>query len=312
MVMYASEETHSSNPKAVELLGLGTQALRLIPVDAQYSMDIKALEVAIAEDKANGLKPVCIIGNAATTNTAAFDDLRAIADICEREALWFHVDGAFGALVAISEELKPIVDGLERADSLGFDLHKWGYLPFEIAGVLVRDLDELAATFASTPDYLTHMPRGLASGKSAWYGELGVQLTRGFRALKVWMSFKAHGIDKLGRLIEQNVAQARYLENLVDEHPQLERTAPVPLNIVCFRYIAEGVDDATLSKLNKELLIRLHESGVALPSYTTLNGNFSLRASITNHRSQYADFDILVDKVVELGDEILRSEDIPN
>ncbi|KAA3642389.1 MAG: aminotransferase class I/II-fold pyridoxal phosphate-dependent enzyme [Chloroflexi bacterium] len=312
MVMYASSQTHSSNPKAVELLGLGTDALRVIPVDNQYSMDIRALEAAIAEDKANGLHPVCVVGNAATTNTATFDDLSALADICQQEGLWFHVDGAFGALVAISDELKPIVAGMEHADSLAFDLHKWGYLPFEVAGVLVRDLDELAATFASTPDYLTHMPRGLASGKSAWYGELGVQLTRGFRALKVWMSFKAHGIDKLARLIEQNVAQARYLKSLVEAHPQLEMTAPVPLNIVCFRYIADGLDDETLSKLNKELLMRLHESGVALPSYTTLNDNFSLRASITNHRSRYTDFDILVDKVVELGDEILKNEEIPS
>jgi aromatic-L-amino-acid/L-tryptophan decarboxylase len=306
MTMYGSSEMHSSLQKAVELLGLGSDALRKIPVDAEYRVDIQALEEAIRVDRSQGFQPVCVIGNAGTVNTGAIDDLNKLADICQREGLWFHIDGAFGSLVNLSPELRHLVIGIERADSLAFDLHKWLYLPFEAACILVRREEDHRRTFSLTPDYLAHTgERGVASGQF-WPSDYGIQLTRSFRALKVWMSLKEHCLRKYGMLIRQNVEQAAYLANLVDAEPELERLAPTPLNIVCFRYITQGKDDVGLNALNTELLIRLHESGSAVPSYTTLNGKYGLRVAITNHRSRREDFELLVREVVRLGRQLTQ------
>ncbi|HKJ28499.1 MAG TPA: aminotransferase class V-fold PLP-dependent enzyme [Anaerolineales bacterium] len=191
MTVYASTETHSSNYKAIEQLGIGKDWMRFIPVDEHFSMDIAALEEAIAADKAAGYKPICIIGNAATTNTGAFDDLTALADIAEREDLWFHVDGAFGALARLSKKYGAITAGMERADSLAFDLHKWMYLPMGVAVILIRNFEDHIQTFSVSPDYLSHMPRGLAGGDQAWFGDLGMELSRSFRALKILVDLQS-------------------------------------------------------------------------------------------------------------------------
>jgi aromatic-L-amino-acid/L-tryptophan decarboxylase len=285
MTLYGSREMHSSNQKAVELLGLGSDALRQIPVDADFRIDVAALEAAIVEDKARGYYPFCIIGNAGTVNTGAIDDLSRLADIAEREEMWFHVDGAFGALAALSPELRSLEVGMERADSLAFDLHKWMYMPFEVGCTLVRHAEAHRRAFSLTPAYLTHGERGLA-GSPLWFSDYGVQLTRSFRALKVWMSLKEHGVQKYGRLIAQNVAQAQYLAALVQATPQLQLLAPAPLNIVCFRFFAEGMDEPGLNQLIEELLLQLQESGIAAPSNTLLGGKYALRVAITNHRSR--------------------------
>ena len=220
--------------------------------------------------------------------------------------MWLHVDGAFGALAALSPELRPLVTGMERADSLAFDLHKWMYLPFEVGCLLVRDAEAHRRTFSLTPDYLAHGgERGLAAG-SIWFSDYGPQLTRGFRALKVWLSLKEQGVHKFGRLIQQNVEQARYLAALIDSSADLERLAPVPLNVVCFRFKVAGLDEAALNAFNQELLIRLHESGIAVPSYTLLEGRYALRVAITNHRSRREDFDLLVAAVTRLGNEMVQ------
>jgi glutamate/tyrosine decarboxylase-like PLP-dependent enzyme len=304
LTVYASTETHSSNHKAVELLGLGKHWLRAIPVNDKYQIDLQALEAALADDISAGHKPVCIIGNAGTVNTGAIDDLDSLADICEREGIWFHVDGAFGAIAALSYDLRERVAGLERADSLAFDLHKWMYMPFEAACVLIRDFEDHVNTFSEEADYLSRMPRGLAGGTHPWFGDLGVQLTRGFKALKIWMTLKAYGLGKFARQVEQNVSQARYLADLVEANPHLELLADVPLNIVCFRYVAKDMDEEALDALNLEIMLRLHERGLAVPSYTRLNGKFALRVAITNHRSRLEDFDFLVEKVSEIAQEI--------
>ena len=305
MIVYASPETHSSNQKAVEMLGLGHDALRYIPVNDEFQIDIDALEQAIAKDRAAGHFPFCIIGNAGTVATGAIDDLNTLADICQRENLWFHVDGAFGALVMLAPELRPLVAGIERADSLAFDLHKWIYLPFDVGCVLVKHRLEHYQAFSLSPDYLTHAERGLAAGPE-WYSDYGVQLSRSFRALKVWMSMQVHGAEKYGALIHQNVQQANYLKDLVDDNPQLERTAPVPLNIVCFRFVDSGLSEDQLNELNAELLIRLQESGAAIVSNSTLKGKYSLRASNTNHRTRQEDLHILVDEVVKIGRQLVN------
>jgi aromatic-L-amino-acid/L-tryptophan decarboxylase len=303
LVLYASQEVHSCVQKAVELLGLGSQALRLIPVNEAYEMDLSVLESTIAADRQNGLKPFCVVGTAGTVNTGAIDDLQGLAEICHREGLWFHVDGAFGAFAALSPQVKACVEGMQQADSLALDLHKWLYMPFEAGCVLVRSKDDHRRAFSLTPEYLEHAERGLAGG-SLWFSEYGVQLSRGFRALKVWMSLKEHGVHKFGRMVQQNMQQAQYLAGLIDSNPHLERLAPVQLNIVCFRYNPGELDGAALNALNQELLIRLHESGIAAPSYTTLAGCYCLRVCITNHRSQRPDFDLLVEHVMRLGAEI--------
>jgi glutamate/tyrosine decarboxylase-like PLP-dependent enzyme len=305
MTFYGSVETHSSSQKAVELLGLGSAALRRIPVEADYQIDVRSLQEAVAKDREDGFQPICVIGNAGTVNTGAYDDLNALADLCEGEGLWFHIDGAFGALAALSPDLRPLASGLDRADSLAFDVHKWMYMPYEIGCVLVRSKDDHWRAFSLIPDYLAHAESGLA-GSTHWYSEYGLQLSRGFRALKAWMSIKEHGIEKYGRLIKQNVDQARYLADLVDDAPQLERLAPVPLNIVCFRYRGDLPNSADLNAINEEILMRLHEQGTAVPSYTTLSGNYALRVAITNHRSRREDFDVLVREVIRLGEDVLR------
>ncbi len=305
MVMYCSTQTHSSVQKAVETLGLGSDALRQIPVDPDFRIRLDILRKTLVEDRESGYIPACIVGNCGTVNTGAVDDLSALADICQEEGLWFHVDGAFGALAALSPELTPLLDGMERADSLGFDLHKWLAMPIEIACILIRNEPDQRNSFSMNPDYLAHAERGLAGGKM-WFSDYGIQLTRSFRALKAWMMLKAHGSEKFGRIIQQNVDQARYLAELVDDTVELERLAPAPLNIVCFRYIGQvgKHNREELNTLNQELLIRLHESGSAVPSYTTLDNQYALRVANVNHRSQRIDFDILVQEVVRIGKEL--------
>ena len=301
-VFYGSRETHGWARKAAELLGLGNRAFRRVPVDAAYRIDLEALESMLAADRAAGLRPFCAIGTAGTVNTGASDDLTALAALCRREGLWFHVDGAFGALAWLSDELRPLVAGLDQADSLGFDLHKWGYLPFECAVTLVRDPALHRETFATTASYLAATTRGLAAGGLP-FADRGLDLTRGFKALKVWMSLEADGVTKLARLVEQNVAQARYLAGRVEAHPELELLAPAPLNIACFRWAPPSADAAALDGSNEEILVRLQEQGVAVPSGTTLGGRFAIRVAITNHRTRREDLDALVEGVLRIGRE---------
>ncbi len=313
LVVYCSEETHNSVDKAVALLGIGLDGLRRIPVDEAFGIDLAALEAAIAADRARGLRPVCVVGTAGTVNTGAIDDLERLADLCRREDLWLHVDGAFGALAALSPALRPLLRGIERADSLAFDLHKWLYMPIEVGCVLVRDADAQRRTFSPPASYLASLDRGVASGPHT-FAHFGPQLTRGFRALKVWMSLKAHGADKYARLIELNVRQARRLESLVEAHPKLELLAPVPLNVVCFRYVSDGLvgvgtERAALDFLNREILMRLQERGIAVPSSTIVRGAFAIRCAFTNHRTRLADIDRLAEAVVALGDEGRRAMD---
>ncbi len=301
LTFYASAEIHNSVDKSIGLLGVGRRNLRRIPVDAEFRIDLDALEDAIAEDRAAGLRPACVVGAAGTVNTGAIDDLDGLAELCAREALWLHVDGAFGALAAASPALRPLVRGIERADSVAFDLHKWMFMPIEAGCVLVRSSAAHRRPFSPRAAYLERFDRGVASGPFN-YSVLGPQLTRGFRALKAWMSILAYGADAYGELVEQNVRQARRLEFRVRRHPRLELLAPVPLNVVCFRYAPEAaLDEPRIDALNRELLVRLQESGEAVVSSTVLPGGFALRAAFTNHRTRSEDVDALVDLVVRLG-----------
>jgi glutamate/tyrosine decarboxylase-like PLP-dependent enzyme len=244
---------------------------------------------------------LCVIGNAGTVNTGALDDLNALADLCASEDLWLHVDGAIGALVAISPTHRHLMAGIERADSIAMDLHKWLHIPFEAGVALVRSEHDHRWTFSLTPEYLAHTERGLASENAVQ--RIRFTMSRSF-ALKVWMSIKENGITRFGQLIDQNIAQANYLAGLIGAQPQLEMMAPLGLNIVCFRFNPGTLDEAALDTINQELLIRLHESGIAAPTYTTLNGKYCLRAAIANHRTRLEDLNLLVSAVLQIGAEL--------
>lgn len=300
MVLYTSVEAHSCHQKNAEALGLGSDSIRFIPVDENYQIKIDLLREEIVRDKAAGDLPFCVIGSAGTVKTGAFDDLTALADLCADHNLWLHIDGAFGALVAFTEQSKHLVKGMKHADSIAFDMHKWMSLPYEAACVLIKSHTAHYNSFTLTPDYLEHGVRG-ASGAKVWMADYGLQLSRSFRALKVWVALKAHGVEQIGKSIQMNIDQARYLVSLIDRSSELRCTAPAPLNIVCFRYVGNALSMDQLDALNKELLLRLHESGTALVSYATINGQYSLRMANVNHRSKYADFDFLIEKVIELG-----------
>jgi len=305
LMFYTSSESHNSVQRAVELLGLGAESLAAIPVRDDFTIDVVALETRIAEDREAGRVPCCVSANAGTVNTGAIDPLAALADLCEREDLWLHVDGAFGALGVLDAETRPKLAGLERADSIAFDLHKWMYLPYDVACTLVRSREAHTATFAAHADYLAHTEGGISTGPLIW-ADYAPQLSRAFRALKVWMNLKAYGLDRFAAAITRNIGQARYLAGLVEKAPDLELLAPVPLNVVNFRYLDRTLPPEALDDLNARILAELQERGIAAPSSTIINGRLALRVANVNHRSRQDDFDALVDAVVDLGRELSR------
>ena len=304
MTVYASSEVHSCNQKSLELLGMGATHLRKIKVNPDYTINVDELKDQIKKDRELGYQPICIIGSAGTVNTGAIDDLIALADLCEDEDLWFHVDGAIGAIAMMSDKINPLLRGIERSDSIAIDLHKWMHIPFEAGCVLVKNRAEHRSTFQLTPEYLQQNVRGLASGQN-WYSEYGLQLSRRLNALKIWVSMREHGVQKLGELKSQNVDQAEYLGDLINKTKELELMAPIVLDIVCYRYNPGERSADDLNVINKEILIMLHETGSAVPSYTTLNGQYCIRVAIANHRSIYSDFDFLVEKTLSFGKQVL-------
>jgi aromatic-L-amino-acid decarboxylase len=295
LVAYASTATHGCVPQALDLAGLGRSALRSIPVDATGRMRLDLLESAIAEDRVAGYRPFMVVGTAGTVDTGAIDDLAGLATLAEQHRLWFHVDGAFGALAILSPALAPLLTGLDRADSLAFDFHKWAQVPYDAGFLLVRDGDEHQETFSAPEAYMRRETRGL-SANSPWPCDFGVDLSRGFRALKTWFTLKTYGLQQLGEVIEGTCALARRLEARVLSEPKLELMAPVTLNIVCFRH--RGVDPDTL---NARIVVDLQESGVAAPSTTEIGGALVIRAAIVNHRTEARDVDAFVDAVLALG-----------
>ena len=295
LVAYASREAHGCIPRAMELAGLGTNQLRLIDVDADFRIDIDALLAAIEADKRAGNTPFLLVGSAGTVNVGSIDELDALAAVAARYDLTYHIDGALGALSMMSQDLKHLMNGIERCDSLAFDFHKWGHAPYDAGYLLVRDGDLQKATFASPAAYLTRSERGLAAG-DWWPCDYGPDLSRGFRALKTWMTLKTYGADALASEMEGNCALARILAARIDAEPELERLAPVALNIVCFRYRHSDSD-----ALNRAIVEDLHLAGRVAPSVTIVNGVVAIRAAIINHRTGQSDIDCLVDSTLALG-----------
>ncbi|HVA34397.1 MAG TPA: pyridoxal-dependent decarboxylase, partial [Candidatus Baltobacteraceae bacterium] len=245
LVGYASSATHGCVRRAFEIAGFGSASLRVVPTDTLHRTDPQTVTRAIEADRAAGLHPFLIVGNAGTVDVGAIDPLDELADVAAREGLWFHVDGAFGATAILAPSIAPRLRGIERADSIAFDFHKWLHAPYDAGCVLVRDGELHRETFASTPSYLTRMPRGLASA-TPWFTDYTIDLSRGFRALKIWFVVKEQGARNLGAAIEENVRQAKLLGQMIDGDEDFELLAPVQLNIVCFRYRAPGRSDGEL------------------------------------------------------------------
>jgi glutamate/tyrosine decarboxylase-like PLP-dependent enzyme len=282
---YASAEAHGCVRQAMELAGIGSGSLRAIETDATGAMNLDVLQGAIDIDRQAGLIPFLIVGTAGAVNFGAFDDLEGLADIAAAERLWLHIDGAFGALTALSLALKPLTRGLERAHSVAFDFHKWAHVPYDAGFLLVRDADVHKRTFAAPAAYLSRAPRGLAAGAD-WPCDYGPDLSRGFRALKVWLTLQVLGADAIAGAIEANCAAAKHLAAKIAASRVLELAAPVPLNIVCFSLAGE-----TSGERNRELVMRLQERGLAAPSTTRIDGREVVRAAIFNHRTTLADID---------------------
>jgi len=301
LVAYASTEVHGCIRKAIEIAGFGSDALRLVPADHRHHMNLGALEDAIRRDRDAGLTPFLVVGIAGTANTGAIDDLAGLAVLCQREKIWFHVDGAFGALARLTPELAHLLDGMARADSVAFDFHKWGQVPYDAGVILVRDSAAHQRAFSLSADYLQRAQRGLAAG-SPWPCDLGPDLSRGFRALKVWFTLKVYGTGALGQAISHNCQLARYLENRIADTPRLGLLAPVELNIVCFRYRSQEPDE-----VNGQIVVALQESGIVAPSATRVQGKVAIRAAIVNHRTSRAEIDALIDGVLAFGNAIETS-----
>jgi aromatic-L-amino-acid decarboxylase len=295
LTAYTSAASHGCISQAMDLSGLGTEQLRVSPVDRNHRIDLGALEREIAADRSNGFTPFVIVGNAGTVDIGAIDDLAGLASIARRENLWFHVDGAFGALAILAPDLAPRLAGIEDADSIALDFHKWAQVPYDAGFIMVRDGTIHRDTFASPAAYLRRETRGLAAGQS-WPCDLGPDLSRGFRALKTWFTLKVHGTVAIGEVISHTCALARYLERKVIATPKLELLAPVALNIVCFRYRGADAD-----RLNAEIVADLHESGIVAPSTTMIDGQLAIRAAIVNHRTSEREMDMLVDAVLAFG-----------
>ena len=304
LLIYCSVETHSCIQKAAEIIGLGTDAVRKIGVNERFELDVEQLKAQLEVDLQAGFLPFCLVGTAGTVNTGAIDPMDELLEISKAYQLWFHVDGAYGALAKLDPTYASALKAIEEADSLAFDLHKWLYVPYEVGCTLIRDAKKHRDSFAITPNYLLQEKRGLSGGLDS-INNYGFELSRGFKALKVWMSIKEQGRAKYAAMIAQNNRHAAYLAALVEQNPYLELTAPLSMSITCFRMIQPRWEEKALQELNKEILLRLQEEGIASPSSTILNGKYTLRVANTNQRTRKEDMELLVREVLRLGKSII-------
>jgi glutamate/tyrosine decarboxylase-like PLP-dependent enzyme len=300
LTAYASVGAHGCIRQAMELSGIGSNALRLLPCDADGAMRTDELAARVDADRRAGLTPFLVVGTAGSVDIGAIDPLSALADFCRGEDLWFHVDGAFGALLAFSRELRPLIAGIERADSIAFDFHKWAHVPYDAGFLLTRDGEAQRRTFASENAYLIRAATGLAAG-GIWPCDLGPDLSRGFRALKTWFTLRVFGADRLGECIERNCAIARRLAARIEASSRFALRAPVKLNIVCFSVVSKNPDVD-----NRAIVERLHVEGLAAPSITILSGVATIRCALVNHRVTNADVDSFVENLHTISDLLVR------
>ncbi|MGB5657494.1 MAG: pyridoxal-dependent decarboxylase [Acidimicrobiia bacterium] len=303
LTVYVSSEVHDTVDRAVQMLGIGTTGIRHINTDGNLRMDVAALRSAIDTDLFDGHRPIAVVGSAGTTGTGAIDPLDAIADVCAEYNLWFHVDGAYGGAAALTDSLRSLFTGIGRADSVGFDPHKWLYTPIAGACILVRDPAVLKETFAVDASYIVD------DDSTGWGDDiyaLSPHFTRPFASLKIWVSLLAHGWDAYERRISHDVALARYLHELVIDHPELEPLAEPGLSITCFRYVPTGLAGRTdaddyLDTLNERLMFELQLGGRVFPSNAVVGGRFALRSCIVNYRTEADTMDELAAETIRLG-----------
>jgi glutamate/tyrosine decarboxylase-like PLP-dependent enzyme len=299
MTLYASDEVHMSIPRAASLLGLGREGLRILPSSPDFTIDLEALSGAVAADRQDSRVPFCVIASAGSTNTGAVDPLRELAALCREEKLWLHVDGSYGGFARLAPSSAPALDGLGDADSVAVDPHKWLHVPFDCGALLVKDPAALRAPFGEVGAYArTHETSARASFT---FFEQGPELSRRFRALKVWMVMRHLGTETLGRLIDHDLAMAGALARRIEDATDMELLAPVPLSTVCFRYAPEGADEGELDQLNQKILDRIQTEARVYPTHAEIKGRFAIRACILNPRTSEKDVDLLVKEVRRLG-----------
>ena len=305
LTLYMSSEAHTTLKKAAELLGIGSAAVRIVPVDDAFRLDVAALRREIKADRAAGMRPFCVVASAGTVSTGAIDPFADIAALCAEERLWLHVDGAYGAVGLLDPEIAPRYAGMERADSLALDPHKWLSVPVECGCALLRDGALLRDTFSLVPPYV-RTEEGKGFGGLPWFAEYGFQQTRGFRALKLWMTLLHAGRNGLAAMIARHNALARYLADLVDAAEDLERMAPVELSIVCFRYVPANshLPDEALDALNKRIMEEVQAGGEAFLTQAVLRGRFVLRANVLHYGTTEEDVAALVGVVRRAGEKL--------
>jgi glutamate/tyrosine decarboxylase-like PLP-dependent enzyme len=282
--VYASDQRHVSVDKAVDAVGLGRAALRALPTDAEFRVRIDALEAAIVDDHQRGVRPMCIVGIFGTTNTGAIDAVRQLRTIADREGMWLHVDAAYGGGMLLSHESPMRNRGLELADSVTIDPHKWFYAPLDAGAVLVKDARRLTASFGLQPSYLTdEFDR---AGERYQYYVHGFEQSRRFRGLKVWMSFKRYGARQIGEWVDGNVRQAKHLYSLVEKHPDFEAASAPPMSAICIRYRGANLEEADSKELHAEVARRVEQSGKFWFSTTELKGKTWFRINPVNFRTR--------------------------
>lgn len=294
--VYASIETHLSVIKAVELLGIGGDNLILIEVDDQKRIRCDILNEKIKADVSNGFLPICIIGNVGTVNTGAIDDISQLIKVSNKWNIWLHLDGAFGVFGKLINTCKEKLKDINLADSICFDLHKWFYMPFDVSCILTRNKHSLINTFSKKSDYMSLLPKGPASFDHS-YADRGIEQTRSMRALKVWFSLQAYGVNAFRNAITDNYEQASYLAQMVSNSEKLQLLSRGDLNIVCFRIYCEDLNENDLNELNIQALSSLQMQGKVLPSHTWLDGRFAIRVAINNHRTSLEDLEFLVSEL---------------
>nr|WP_299343830.1 pyridoxal-dependent decarboxylase [Allomuricauda sp.] len=301
-VVYASDEVHSCMDKSVELLGLGSNNLRKIRTNDAFQIDLKSLVSQIEKDISEGLRPFCIVGNAGTVNTGAIDDLEALADLAKKYGMWYHVDGAYGALAALLDDLRPEYKGMERADSIALDFHKWLYQPFEGGCTLVRSWDHLRKTYYKKAAYLdTELAN---DGGRLEYNEHYFQLSRNAKAFKVWLSIKAFGMKRLRDMIQKDIDLTIYLNEQVESAEDFELVADSKLAVSCFRYVGKMTDKSEIVEFNHRLMPELEKDGRVFIMGTKLKGDYAIRACLINHRKSKKTIDYLLDVIRDVAQKV--------
>jgi glutamate/tyrosine decarboxylase-like PLP-dependent enzyme len=306
MTLYASDQVHMSIPRAASLLGLGRENVRSVPSDAEFRIRLDLLRESVAADRADGRLPFCVVANAGSTSTGAVDPLQELADWCREQGLWLHVDAAYGGFARLSGTGRDRLAGIDLADSVTIDPHKWLHVPFDCGAVLVKDPAALRAPFSEVGEYARSLEAG--DRASFTFFEMGPDLSRRFRALKVWMVMRHLGAGRIGSLIDRDIENARSLAERIERSNDLELLAPVPLSIVCFRYAPSGAAERNLDAVNRRILDALHSEYRVYPTHAELKGRFALRACLLNPRTKEEDLDLLVSEVVRLGCQFLDAQ----